>query len=138
MGCVAVGHGASESDAVAAVDAARQRIDACYALAADAAKAGANVSGLLLRLDDAGALLSRAELALGQGDFNSSSSLANESEAGLVGFESDASALKNAAVVAGYVNFWVDVVGSLVGAVCVVVCGFFGWRLLRKRYPRVF
>jgi hypothetical protein len=133
----AICHCASESDARAAVSEAQQRINTCYSAAADAAKAGANVTDLLSILNDAGSSLSRAELALGQGDFNSAYGLAVESEGKLNGFENVALGLKNFAVSAGNFDFEVNVVGSSVGAVAVVVLGFVIWRLLRKRYPGV-
>lgn len=133
----AICHGASESDATTAVSEAQQRISVCYGAATDAAKAGANVTGLLSTLNDAGGSLSKAELALGQGDFNSAYGLAVESEGKLNGFEDAALGLKNSAVSAGNFDFEVNVVGSSVGAVAVVVLGFVVWRLLRKRYRGV-
>jgi hypothetical protein len=133
----AICHGASESDATIAVSEAQQRINVCYGAAADAAKAGANVTGLLSILNDAGGSLSRAELTLNQGDYNSAYSLALMSEEKLNGFEGVASGLKSSAVSAGNFDFEINVVGSSVGAVAVVVLGFVVWRLLRKKYPGV-
>lgn len=130
-------YGVGESDARALVSGAQQRMNTCYRAAADAAKAGANVTGLLSTLDDAGNSLSKAELALYQADFNSAYSLALESEGKLNGFEDVASGLKVSAVNAGSLDFAVNVVGSSVGAVVVLVLGFLVWRLLRKRYPGV-
>jgi hypothetical protein len=134
---VTVCHGAAESDARAAVTEAQERISVCYNAAADAAKAGANVTSLLSTLNDAGNSLSKAELALGQGDFSSAYNLANESEGKLNGFENVASGLKDSAVKAGNWDFQVNVVGSSVGSVIVLASGFVVWYLLRKKYPGV-
>jgi len=134
---VTVCHGTTETDARAAVTEAQKRITVCYNAAADAAKAGANVTSLLSTLDDAGNSLSKAELALSQGDFNSANTLALESEGKLNGFENVASGLKDSAVKAGNWDFDVNVVGSSAGAVIVLVLGFVVWSLLRKRYPGV-
>lgn len=128
---------ASEADAQSAVSEASQRIVICYGEAANASSAGANVSGLLQVLNGAGDLLSRARLALADGDFNSSYALALQSEQGLGGFDGQAESLRSAALQSGFVGFWVDVVGSSVGAVAVLVLGFFVWRLLSKKYPEV-
>ncbi len=98
---------------------------------------GANVTGLLSILNDAGSSLSRAEFALSQGDFNAAYSLALMSEEKLNGFEGVALGLKDSAVSASNFDFEVNVVGSSVGAVAVLVLGFVVWRLLRKRYPGV-
>jgi hypothetical protein len=134
---VAVCRGATESDARAAVTEAQKRISVCYDAAADAAKAGGNVTSLLSTLNDAGNSLSKAELALSQGDFNSANALALESEGKLNGFENAASGLKESAVKAGNWDFEVNVVGSSVGSVVVLALGFVVWRLLRRKYPGV-
>jgi hypothetical protein len=133
MGFVAVGYCSSEADARAAVAQASQRVNACYSVAADAAKAGANVTGLLVTLDDAGLFLSRAELALGKGEFDSVATLAHLSEERLVGFEDGAVGLKDSAVRAGFLDFAFGVVGSAVGSVLVVVVGVVVWFWLKRR-----
>ena len=122
-----------QSDASAAVASAQQRIVVCYNLAADAAKAGANVSGLLTNLTLAGNLLSNATLAFANGDYNNSDALAVQGEQVLVGFEGQAAVLKTAGERDAYVNFWFDIVGSSVGAVAVVVCAFVVWYVLKKK-----
>jgi hypothetical protein len=138
LGYVSVCRAASESDARAAVSGAQQRINTCYKAAADAVKAVADVSGLVSVLNDAGSFVSRAQLALGQGDFDSASTLAHLCEERLVGFEDGAVDLKSSAVQAGFLDFVFNVVGSAVGSVVVVLVGFVVWYFLRKRYPGVF
>ena len=71
MSFAVVAHSSSETDARSAVAEASQRVNICYSAAADAAKAGANVTGLLVTLDGAGDFLSKAELALAKGEFDS-------------------------------------------------------------------
>jgi hypothetical protein len=133
----AVCQGAGESDARAAVTEAQQRISTCYDAAADAAKAGANVTGLLSILDSAGAFLSKAELALQKGDFDTASTSVLQCGESLTGFEAVASGLKGSASNARSMDFAVNIVGSSVGAILVVVLGFVVWHLLRKKYPGV-
>ena len=133
-----VGYCSSETDARSAVAEASQRVNTCYSAAADAAKAGANVTGLLVTLDEAGGLLSKAELALAKGEFDSASTLAHLSEERLVGFEDGAVSLGDAASGSRSLDFAFGVVGSSVGAVLVVVLGFLLWPFLKKRYgPKV-
>ena len=132
-GFVVVGYCSSESDARTAVAQASQRVSVCYSVAADAAKAGANVSGLLVTLDDAGGLLSRAELALAKGEFDSASTMAHLCEERLVGFEDAAAGLRASAVRAGFLDFAFGVVGSAVGSVVVVVVGVVVWFWLKRR-----
>ena len=132
------GYCSSETDARSAVAEASQRVNICYSAAAEAAKAGANVSGLLVALDGAGGFLSKAELALAKGEFDSASTFAHLSEERLVGFEDVAVGLRDSAEQAGNLDFAFGVVGSSVGAVLVVVLGFLLWPFLKKKYgPKV-
>ena len=133
VGFVVVGYCSSMVDARAAVAQASLRVTVCYSVAADAAKAGANVTGLLVTLDEAGGLLSRAELALGTGEFDSASTLAHLCEERLVGLEDAAVGLRDSAVRAGFLDFAFGVVGSAVGSVLVVVVGVVVWFWLKRR-----
>jgi hypothetical protein len=128
-----IGYCSSETDARSAVAEASQRVNACYSSAADAAKAGANVTGLLGTLDDAGVFLSRAELALRRGEFDSAATLAHLCEEMLVGFEDGAVSLKDSAVRVGFLDFAFGVVGSAVGSVAVVAVGVGVWFYLKRR-----
>ena len=130
---VAVCHGVSEADAASAVANADQTVIGCYQSAANAEQAGANVSALLVTLDDAGLLLSEAHLALLNGSFDSASALAGQCVAMLEGFNGTADGLKSSALQAGFVDFWVNIVGSAVGAVAVLVGGFLVWRFLKGK-----
>ena len=129
-----VGYCSSETDAKSAVAEASQRVNTCYSAAADAAKAGGNVSGLLVTLDGAGGLLSGAEFVLVKGEFDSASTLAHLCEERLVGFEDGAISLRDSASGSRSLDFAFGVVGSSVGAVLVVVLGFLLWPFLKKRY----
>jgi len=116
---------------------ADQTIKDCYLAVAAADKAGGNVSGMLSVLQDAGILLSKADLALGKGDFDSAYNLAVQSKASLDGFIAVASSVKDAAEHSGYVDFMINTVGSSAGTVGVVVGGFAVWFWLNRRYGKV-
>jgi len=132
-GFTAVCHGLSEADATSAVAQADQRVRSCYAAVAAAQKAGANATGLLATLNDAGVLLSEAHLALINGSFDSANDSARQSMQKLDGFEAQALGLQNAAARAGYSNFMFKVVGSIVEAVIVLVGSFVVWSWLKTR-----
>jgi hypothetical protein len=136
VGSVAFCYASTESDASSAIAQAQQRIEVCYSAAADAAKAGANVTSLLSDLDDAGQLLSNASLAFQNGDYDSAYSFAVQCNSTLVGFEANATSLKNAAVQQGRWVFWVDIVGSTVGTFVVICGGVLLWFFLKKRYEK--
>ena len=126
-----------EADAGAAIAVAEDRIVVCYRAVADADEAGANVTDLLLTINEAGDLLSRAKLAYKMGDFDSAVDFAVQNQEKLDGFVVKADALKETAVQKGYWDFMVNVVGSMVGAVVVVCGGFVVWFLLKRKYAKV-
>jgi hypothetical protein len=130
---VTFSYASSESDAGLAIDQAEQRIEVCYSAAADAEKAGANVSSLLSVLNESGWLLSKAHLAFQNANFDSAYSLAVQSNATLNGFEVQAGSLGDTAAQQRYVDFAVNVVGSTVGTFTVIVVGLLVWVGLKRR-----
>jgi hypothetical protein len=124
----------NEDDARLAVATARGKIVDCYNAVLEAEKAGANVTTLLGKLNDAGELLSKADLAYSTGNFDSAHEFALQSQAGLNGFIEEANVLSYAAADRGAWDFVFNVVGSLVGAGAVVVGSFFLWSFLKGKY----
>jgi hypothetical protein len=124
---------ATEAEAASAIAVAKQRMVVCFQAAEDAELAGANITSLANVLNDAGALLSDAELAFSYGDFDLAQSLAVESFEGLNNFVSEANELHDAAVQAGTFDFYVFV-GSAVGAFLVILVGVAVWFWARTRF----
>ena len=122
----------SQDVAASAVDRAEVAMVSAYEAVLEAEKAGANVTDLLSILNKAGMLLSMAHLAYDKGDFDSARDFAVWCEGNLTSFVDKAEALKQSAVQKGYWDFTVNVVGSAVGAVAVVVCGFVAWAFLKR------
>jgi purine-cytosine permease-like protein len=60
--------------------------------------------------------------------------LASQCGQTLSGFTSQADTLQSAADQQRSFDFWVYIVGSIVGTFVVVVAGFAVWRVLKKRY----
>lgn len=125
-----------EAEAGSAVAAAEGRVVVCYRAVADADEVGANVTGLLVVLDEAGLLLSRADLAYESGDFDSAFDYAVQSREKLDGFVVEADALRDDAIQQRSWDFMVNVVGSVVGAVVVVCGGFIVWFSSKTRLER--
>ena len=125
-----------ETEAKLAIAAAEERIVVCYQAVADADKAGANVTVLLVVLNEAGDLLSRAALAYEMGDFDSALDFALQSQERLNGFVVEADVLREAAIQQSYWDFMVNVVGSIVGTVVVICGGFVVWFFLKRRYEK--
>jgi beta-lactamase regulating signal transducer with metallopeptidase domain len=124
------------ADAASAIAAARGELVVCYLAVANASSAGANVTGLILVLDQARGNLSRADLAYKMGNYSVAQSYANQSLDLLVqnNVEAQAASLTNQALGADFWDFMINVVCSLVGAVAVIVVGFVLWVVLKKRY----
>lgn len=111
-------------------------VSACQAVS-KAEDSGANVSSLLIRLNEAGGLLDRAQIAYKSGDFDSALKFATESQERLNGFIVDADAAREAAMRDGYIDFLVNVAGSIIGAVGVVCVGFIVWFFSKRKYKKV-
>ncbi|MEA2089985.1 MAG: hypothetical protein U9O89_04420 [Thermoproteota archaeon] len=124
----------SEDDVELAIAKAMDRIGVCYQAVADADEAGANITGLLAVLNEAGGLLSRANLAYKEKNFTRAHYFAVKSQEKLDGFVVEADGLKETALQMRYWDFMVNFVGSIVGTVVVVCGGFVVWFLLKKKY----
>jgi hypothetical protein len=124
---------AQQNDAASAISMAQSELVQCFDAARAAESAGANISSLTFILNNAGSLLSGAELAYSQGNFTSASSLAAQSQSSLSGFRSDASALKSAAVDSSNLQT-LFFVGSIVGTFVVIGGGVAVWVLLKRKY----
>lgn len=119
----------ADSSDVADADAA---VRSAFNAALQAEKAGANVSGLLARLDQAGLLLTEAEIASASGNSTDAISKAGQCIGIAESVESDAIALKASASKAGQSVFWSYLTFSAVsGVVFVIVLGLVWWRFKR-------
>ena len=128
---------AESSDADSAIASARQQIIVCYSAAKAAEGSGANITSLTSLLNDAGDLLSKSELAYSKNDFVTAQYLAVQSSQSLANFVSQANELRDSATLQRYLDFWSNVVGSIIGGIGVVVAGLIVFRFVSKRYaPR--
>jgi len=126
----------SEDEAASALASAEGAVVSAYQAVLKADEAGANVSGLLVRLNEAGELLTHARMAYRLGDFDSALDFAVRSRERLNGFVVEADALRGAAMQEHYWDFMVNVAGSIVGAVCVVCGGIVVRFLLKRKHER--
>jgi hypothetical protein len=106
----------------------------CFGAVAEAEAAGANVSNLLVVLNEAGGLLDRGRLAFAYEDFDGAVRFADACEARLEDFVDSASVLRDQASYERFYDFMVNVLGSVVGTVLVVVGGFAVWTYVKRRY----
>jgi hypothetical protein len=102
----------------------------------DAERAGANVSGLILRLNEAGGILAEAEMALGNGDSSEAASKAGQCIGIAESVKSDADVLKASALEKAQTVFWTSLTFSVVGIVVFVVVLMLVWRWFKGGYVR--
>jgi hypothetical protein len=124
--------GYSPEEAASKIQAAESEVLNCYRAVFDAEKAGANVSGLLKTLNEAGWFLSKAKLAYNGGDYYSAFTNASECLSKLEGFVNQADGLRLEAEEARHSDFLINFVGSAIGSVAVVVGGYAVWIYLKK------
>jgi hypothetical protein len=130
--CLAVDEGQARSTMVQA----DQTIKDCYLAVAAADEAGGNVTDLLSTLQDAGMLLSKANLAFGRGEYDSAYNLAVQSKAKLEGFVADANSVKEEAEQSADNDFMINVVGSSVRTVAILVGSLAVWFGLKRIYGK--
>jgi hypothetical protein len=126
----------SQEVAVSSVSEAEQSIAQAYVAVLDAERVGGNVSGLLVRLNDAAGLLSNASTALDAGNFDEASRLAVLSRQVGGGVWDDAERLRVETVDAGVDRFWLLCGVSVVSVVVVVFVSFVGYQYFKRWYFR--
>jgi hypothetical protein len=124
---------ASQSDAAVSISSAQNRIADCYSAAKAAEVAGANITVLTNVLNKAGFLFSQAQLAYSEGNFDTATTYAVQSQDQLDTFIGQADSLTQAASQQKSRDFLINVVGSIVGSFLVVVTGFAVWFLIKRR-----
>jgi hypothetical protein len=125
---------AEEGTAAAAISSAKNTILNCYNAAKEAEAAGANITGLTAALNEAGSLLSQAELAYSTNDNDAALSLATQSQNALNNFIAEANSLKETATQQQNQDFLINVVGSIAGTFAVIIAGFAAWFYLKRKY----
>lgn len=109
----------------------------CYRTVYEAERAGANVSVLINRLNEAGWFLSKAKQAYNYEDYDSAFSFADQCVTKLAGLVDEADGLRVDAERARFYDFMFNFVGSAFGAVAVVIGSYGFWFYLKRREKTV-
>jgi hypothetical protein len=130
-GCFVVRGVDDAASSVANADAAvRQAFNATL----NAERAGANVSDLLVRLNDAGAVLGEAEVALRNGNMSDAAGKASQCISMAQSVASDAGALRTWALDGARTWWWAYLTFSVVGISVFVVVLAVVWRRFKRGY----
>ena len=124
---------AGSGEAALAVSDADDALRGAFVHVSDAGGAGANVSGFMGRLNEAGDALASARAALEMENYNDAVSRAGVCKGLVSGVVGDADALKTDAL-ATKSSWWITMSFSVVGSVVFVVVLFFAWRWVRRFY----
>jgi len=117
-----------------AISEAEQSMAQAYEAVLDAERVGADISGLLVRLNDAAALLSNAHMAFEVEDFEEATGFAEL--ASEVGYEvvDEAELLEIEANNAQVDKSWLFLVTSALGVSTVLVASLLGYEFFKRRY----
>ena len=125
---------AVESEAASALTDADRSVISAYQAVLEAEQAGADVSGLLDQLNDAGRDLTLANEAYVHGDFEKTIDFSSSSKNIAEEVQSLAVDLKNSAFYESVQRMWWTVIGSIVGVIAVCLGGLWIWGVLKRRY----
>jgi len=125
----------SEDTAAASIEGAENALVLAYQAVLEVEQVGANVSGLLAKLNEAGELLAKAHMAYRLEDFDNATSSADQSKDVGIELENEAYELKNSAWHENIQRLWLTIMGSVLGVIVIVSGSFWTWRFLKRRYP---
>ena len=126
----------SEDVATLTITQAEESFASAFEAVLDAEMAGANVSGLLGRLNLGGEYLAEAYVWYRLGVSENVSRFADLCFEVVGDVRGEAFELRDEAERLGEADFVVKMFGSAVGVIVVVVVGFVVWRVFRRRYRR--
>jgi hypothetical protein len=126
---------AEQGSAQTAISSAKNTIKSCYDAVKESEAAGANIDFLMVTLNDAAGLLSKAELAYASNDYNSAFDYASKSKNKLNNFIPQANALKEDAIKNNNQNF-ITIVLSLVVSAAILCVGIAAWVVLNRKERR--
>jgi hypothetical protein len=133
---VSLCYAADFDEADDAVETAERNVASAFIAVAIAEDAGADVSGLKVKLDSAGSFLSEAHFALSVQDYDAAVAASEAANSVVEGLANDAAGLSTMAEESMHDWMLYMLVGSGVSVASVVVCAFFGWKLLKRRYSK--
>jgi len=125
--------GASEDTAASALANAEESIVLAYQATLNAEEAGANVSGLLVRLNEAGQLLASAQIEYRLDDFEKANELSESSKSIAEEVQNAAVNLKDSALSESAQRMLSTMVASVLGVASIALVSLYAWYLLKKR-----
>jgi len=129
-------HVSAADEASSAIGEADNALRMAFEAVLEAERAGANVSDLIVKLDEAGRLLAEAENAYRVGNFNEAVSKAEECSMLADGVAVEASSLKSLALANAQTALWQNLTFSCFGGLAFLVALFFVWGWFKRVYAK--
>ena len=124
----------TSDEATSKIAEADSKVKQAFAAVSDATEAGANVSSLALRLNEAGGLLAKANVVFRSGDYDNATLLAEQSISLVDGVVQEAGNFKTMAESERLSRLgWAALLASVSLSLLFVV-SLFGWRFVKNRY----
>jgi hypothetical protein len=127
-------HVSARDEASSAIGEADDALRMAFEAVLEAEKAGANVSSLIVKLDEAGGLLAEAENAYIVGNFSEAVSRAEQCSVLADGVRGEAVTLKGEASVGAQIAFWQGLTFAVVGSAVFLIVLFFVWGWFKRAY----
>jgi hypothetical protein len=134
--CLAPIHVRGAIEASSSVGGADAAVQQAFNATLDAQRSGANVSGLIFRLNEAGSVLVEAEIALEDGNSSEAASKADQCIGIAQSVRSDADVLKASALQEANVVFLSYLLFSVVGIAAFAVALMIVWSWFKRGYVR--
>lgn len=134
VGYMPVCFGVDVLEANNVINQAELKLSSAFVAVADADNVGANVATLLSKLNAGGVFLFKAHLSYRIGDYDAASFFALECANSIEKVTIEADQLKADAERTRNDLMFLNLVGSGIGLVMLVILGIICWRVLRKRY----
>jgi len=125
----------SEDTATTNIERAENALVSAYQAVLEVEQVGADVSGLLAELNEAGEFLAEARMAYRLGDFDNATSSADMGRDIGERVEVKAYELKDSAWRENIQRMWLTIMGSVLGVIMIASGSFWVWRFLKRRYP---
>jgi hypothetical protein len=116
------------------LQAANSAVDQAFNAVLDAEKAGANITGLLVQLNDAESILAQAEISYRSGNNNTAVAKADSVLPIAQKVTASAQDAKQTATVSGQNAFWSTIAFTVIGAFVFVLILFLAWRRFKRSY----
>lgn len=124
----------SEDSVSSAMTNAEMTLVSAYQAVVESERAGANVSVLLVQLNEAGEFLTNARMKYELGNHDQAASLASSSSEISKKVESEAAELQHEASVLWAMDVGLATTESVILMIAVVLGSFWSWRAFKKRY----